>query len=67
MKPLKDVLSPIDFMGLKFQVVPVDEMPDGVLMVMEGKPFQNPDGTINKNIVYLRGEKNFANKTPKPF
>jgi len=61
------VLEKIDFMGLKFQVVPVNEMPDGVLMVMEGKPFQNPDGTINKNIVYLRGGKELCKPNAKAF
>lgn len=73
MKPLKDVLSPIEFMGLKFKakypmpLVSVDEMPDGVLMVMEGKPFKRPDGTINKNKVYLMGESTLQTKRQSLF
>jgi len=42
-----------EFFGLKFKVIPVDKMPEGVLMVMQGKPFQNPDGTWNENKVSL--------------
>ena len=42
-----------EFMGLKFTITPVDKMPKGVLMVIQGKPFQNPDGTTNPNRVSL--------------